>query len=218
MTENQDAIEESETKDDTTNDETNKIQTRSMTRVKFADIEREIFEVEVNDESDDKRKDFKEMELKDRKKENYDIYMSKQDEVDERDDLDTFVVELPVSQHSRSDVNEAKAKKISNMEHYEVFVKVKDIGQITVGSRWVVTEKQAHDGQKTKVKARLVTRGFQEENKVQSDSPTANKESVRIFLSIAAAENMESLISIDISAAFLQAESLSLSLSLSVSL
>ena len=42
----------------------------------------------------------------------------------------------------------------------------------------VVTEKKQHDGQKTKVKARLVARGFQEALKPQSDSPTAAK---RIF-------------------------------------
>ena len=58
------------------------------------------------------------------------------------------------------------------------------------------------------MKARLVAKGFQEKNKVQSDSPTAQKESFRLFLAMSALVNVESLRSIDISAAFLQAEQL----------
>ena len=47
----------------------------------------------------------------------------------------------------------------------------------TVSSRWVITEKEIHDGQKQKFKARLVARGFQESLKPQLDSPIASKES-----------------------------------------
>ena len=63
-----------------------------------------------------------------------------------------------------------------NLKHYEVFEKVPDIGQEKIAARWVITEKEKHDGQKVQVKARLVAKGFQEKNKVQSDSPTAHKE------------------------------------------
>lgn len=42
-----------------------------------------------------------------------------------------------------------------------------------IRSQWVVTEKQKHDGQKHKIKAILVARGYQERTKPQSDAPAA---------------------------------------------
>ena len=48
----------------------------------------------------------------------------------------------------------------------------------------VIMEKEGHDGQKVKVKARLVARGFQEKSNVQSDLPTVQKESLKIFLAM----------------------------------
>ena len=100
-------------------------------------------------------------------------------------------------------------KEIKNLEHYDVFEKVEDkVGLNKIGARWVITEKEKHDGQKVLVKACLVARGFQEQEKVQSDSPTAQKDSLRLFLVMSALINIEVLKSIDISAAFLQAEDL----------
>ena len=81
-----------------------------------------------------------------------------------------YSVELSVKEHNRVDVLEAKRKEIENLKSYGVYEKVDDKGQVTVGARWVITEKQGHDGQKTKVKARLVVMGFQEVEKEQSDS------------------------------------------------
>ncbi|XP_064085415.1 uncharacterized protein LOC135200740 [Macrobrachium nipponense] len=73
--------------------------------------------------------------------------------------------------------------------------------------KWVITEKERQDGQKTKIKARLVARGFQETEKPKSDSPTALRESFKTFIAVSANEGFE-LESVDISAAFLQAEKL----------
>ena len=73
-----------------------------------------------------------------------------------------YTVELPTSEHWRPEVKVAKKAEIKNLQDYETFIEVKDEGQTRVGSRWVITEKEQHDGQKTKVKARLVARGFQE--------------------------------------------------------
>ena len=119
-----------------------------------------------------------------------------------------YVVELPVKEHGRPEVVEAKEKEIENLKKYEVFEKVKDEEQQTIGTRWVITQKEAHDGQKTQFKARLVAQGFQETEKVQSDSPTALRDSFRIFLSLAATTRIEKLRSIDIRAAFLQSDKL----------
>ena len=77
-----------------------------------------------------------------------------------------------------------------------------------LGTWFVNTESEAQDGQKTKIKSRLVAQGYKELDKAQSDSPTANRESLRLFLSISAMLGFENLSSIDVSAAFLQADDL----------
>ena len=69
----------------------------------------------------------------------------------------------------------------------------------TIGSRWVITEKEKHDGQKQKTKARLVFHGFQETLKPQSDSPTVSKESFKTLMAIAANSDFK-LASVDIRA------------------
>ena len=40
-------------------------------------------------------------------------------------------------------------KEMKNMEYYEMFELVEDVGQEYIGSRWVITQKKKHDGQKT---------------------------------------------------------------------
>ena len=99
----------------------------------------------------------------------------------------------------------AKRDEIRNLQDYETFIEVKDEGQTKVGSRWVITNKEAHDGQKTKCKARLVARGFQESLKPQSDSPTAAKESFKLLTTLSANFGFK-LASVDIRAAFLQSK------------
>ena len=91
------------------------------------------------------------------------------------------------------------------MLDFDTFEEVKDEGQKTVGSRWVITRKEVHDGQKTAFKARIVAKGFHEEEKPQSDSPTAMRESIKIFMAVAANERFN-LMSFDIRAAFLQSK------------
>ena len=121
--------------------------------------------------------------------------------------ITTYVVEIPKSRHHEHEVIKAKEKELDNFKQYEAIEEVKDIGQETIGSRWVVTEKERQDGQKTKIKARLVARGFQETEKPKSDSPTALRESFKTFIAVSANEGFE-LKSVDITAAFLQAEKL----------
>ena len=118
-----------------------------------------------------------------------------------------FLVEVPVSKHNRPEVNEAKIKEIQNLEDYETFELVEDIGQECIGSRCVITQKEKHDGQMTQFKARLVAQIFQEKYKLQSDSPTVAKESLKLLIVLAANEDFE-LASMDIRAAFLQAKTL----------
>ena len=80
---------------------------------------------------------------------------------------------------------------------YRVFEEVEDKGQERISSRWVITQKEKADGQKTNYKGRLVARGFQDKSAPQSDSPTMLRESLKQFFSIAANEGF-SLRSVDI--------------------
>ena len=117
------------------------------------------------------------------------------------------MVEVPVRDHGKAEVIEAKGKEIENLKLYETFEEIDDEGQETIGSRWIVTEKEKHDGQKQNYKARLVAKGFQERDQPQSDSPTAAKESFKLLMALAANQNFR-VVSIDIRAAFLQAKKL----------
>ena len=66
-------------------------------------------------------------------------------------DVVFFTVELPVSEHWKPEVN---------LLDYDIFEEVNDKGQDTIRSRWVITSKGKHDGQKKKTKVRLVARDF----------------------------------------------------------
>ncbi len=122
-------------------------------------------------------------------------------------DYEIFTVEVPVREHGKPEIVEAKENEIQNLKTYETFEEIKDEGQETIGSRWIVTEKQKHDGQKQAYKARLVAKGFQEIDQPQSDSPTAAKESFRLLIALAANQNFK-VVSMDIRVAFLQAKRL----------
>jgi hypothetical protein len=102
-----------------------------------------------------------------------------------------FVVEVPVKYHKHPDIVKAKETEIQNLKDFDTFEEVEDIGQAKVRSRWVITGKEKHDGQKKQFKARLVAKGFQEEVKPQADSPTALKESFKIFNALVANEDFD---------------------------
>merc|ERR1712089_84979 len=122
-------------------------------------------------------------------------------------DYEIFSLEVPVKDHGKPEIVEAKNNEIENLKHYETFEEVVDEGQETIGSRWVITEKQKHDGQKQDYKARLVAQGFKEIDQPQSDSPTAAKESFKLLLALSANFGFK-IVSMDIRAAFLQAKTL----------
>ena len=71
--------------------------------------------------------------------------------------------EIPRKYHNAPEVIEAKESEITNFNRFEAYEEVDDIGQTRITSRWFVTEKEAHDGMKKRIKARLVVRGFQEQ-------------------------------------------------------
>ena len=97
----------------------------------------------------------------------------------------------------------AKLKELSSWEKNNVYVIVKDDGQPTISTRWVLTNKLI-ENHKT-IKARLVLRGFEEEDiqKMQKDSPTFSKECLRIVLAVLSTSNWKCN-SLDVKTAFLQ--------------
>ena len=67
-----------------------------------------------------------------------------------------------------------------------------------MSTRWVVTDKENGN-----TKTRLRVRGYEKKEHPQSDSPTAHKDSLKIFLSIAANKGFN-VTTLDVSSAFLQ--------------
>ena len=60
-----------------------------------------------------------------------------------------------------------------------------DCVQEIISSRWVGTQKEKSDGQKSQVKGRIVAKGYQEGKKPQSDLPTLLRESLKMYFALA---------------------------------
>ena len=96
-------------------------------------------------------------------------------------------------------VVDAQQAELTKFKQNNVYEEVDDIGQSTVGVRWVITQKPEGP-----VKARLVALGFQESsNEIRKDSPICNKDSIRLLLMTAASSEW-TIQHIDVQAAFLQ--------------
>lgn len=102
------------------------------------------------------------------------------------------------------ELERAKQEELKSWRNFGVYEEVPNMGQKALSVRWVVTEKVNSDGKK-KIKARLVARGFEEKEEIQSDSPTVSKEVLRSFVAILSSKKW-AVNSIDIKAAFLQSE------------
>ena len=113
---------------------------------------------------------------------------------------EALYAEIKETPENTEKVRAAKAKELANFDDYGAFEEVKDEGQKVLGTRYVLTEKPD-----LSIKARFVTKGFQENFANQSDSPTSSRETVKIFLAIAANEKWL-VESSDVRSAFLQSE------------
>ena len=109
-----------------------------------------------------------------------------------------YVLNIPKRYHDDQEVVDSKAKELDKWIKYEAFKEVDLDEQHVLGSRWVVVEKP--DGT---VKSRFVVKGNEERGDPRSDSPTASKDSFKMFLAISANEKFE-LKSLDVTTAFLQ--------------
>ncbi|XP_057310580.1 uncharacterized protein LOC130648545 [Hydractinia symbiolongicarpus] len=111
------------------------------------------------------------------------------------------VVILPEHVHDTLEAVKAKQKELDNWKLFDVVRQVPNDKQSKISTRWIITEKEV-DSSKV-VKARLVVRGFEEEHKLQRDSPTAAKDTLRMFFGIAACKNWN-CVALDVKSAFLQ--------------
>ena len=118
-----------------------------------------------------------------------------------------YRVEVPTKQHGRPDVVEAKKAEMENLRTHNTWNEVKNTGQDLIDLKWVITESEKQDGQKQKVKGRLVCKGYQETFKPQSDSPTIGRSNLLVFTAVAA-NNKFHLWAIDIKGAYLQSNPL----------
>lgn len=108
---------------------------------------------------------------------------------------------IPKMRHEDLECLNAKNAELEKLKHFGTYKEVKDTGQAVISTKWVLTQKG------NQVKARLVARGFEEDNYIQSDSPTVGKSVMKIFLSVASSMNW-SILTTDIKSAFLQGKKL----------
>lgn len=106
---------------------------------------------------------------------------------------------LSTSDVYEHDVQNAKIMELEKFQANNVYEKVPNEGQSTIGVRWVITKKPSGEA-----KARLVALGYQEQSgHIRKDSPTCHKDSIRVVLTLVAAYKWE-LEHIDVQSAFLQ--------------
>ena len=115
---------------------------------------------------------------------------------------EVHAVTIPRDRQKEPACMKAKEDELQKLKDFGTYKVVRDVGQPRISSTWVCVEKD--DGA---VKARLVARGYEEEGDVESDSPTMNKSSLRIILSLAAARGWL-LETTDIKSAFLQGDTI----------
>ena len=118
-----------------------------------------------------------------------------------------FVINIPRAQHGDPECVAAKKKELQDFENYDVFEVVDKPDRVNmIATEWVLVRKDKPDGS-TVVKARLCLRGDQEEalHKIPRESPTVNKISVKVLLTLAVSQGWD-IRSCDVERAFLQSE------------
>ena len=125
---------------------------------------------------------------------------------EKEENQEVYAVNIPRYRHGEESCKQAKEREFEAWDKYDAYEEVEDVGQVRLGTNWVLTEKEV-DGKRV-VKARLTVRGDQEETSgVRKDSPTVRKGNIKIFAAIAAKEGWE-IKTCDVTAAFLQGVSI----------
>lgn len=112
-----------------------------------------------------------------------------------------FAVLIPKSEQNNEECLQAKMTEIQKLKDFDTFKLVDNEGQDFITCTWVISKKD------DSVRARLVARGYEEEENIQSDSPTLSKAGLRLVITVAASKNWL-IETTDIKSAFLQGSSL----------
>ena len=112
-----------------------------------------------------------------------------------------FAVMVPKADRNSEACIIAKEQELSKLKEFNTYKVVEDQGQDRIATTWVLTEKA------DSVRARLTCKGFQEEEDFPTDSPTIQKSSIRLLLTLATTKNWR-IQTIDIKSAFLQGDKL----------
>ena len=107
------------------------------------------------------------------------------------------IVMVPKNQHGEGQCMAAKQTELTKLADFETYELVEDVGQNRISTAWVLWWKG------NEVRARLVARGFEEEEEIRADSPTVGKSVMRLLLVIAASKHW-TVKTTDIKSAFLQ--------------
>ena len=114
---------------------------------------------------------------------------------------EVFAVMVPRADRNNDACQEAKDQELSKLKEFDTYQVVEDQNQDRITTTWVLTEKADI------VKARLTCKGFQEEDDFPTDSPTVQKSSIRLLLTLATTF-LWAIQTIDIKSAFLQGDKL----------
>ena len=132
------------------------------------------------------------------------VFWDKHVDVWKNADNEEHVVLFSKSEELKEPVRVAKEAELLNWKKNCVYERVEDSGQHAISSRWVYSEKSVPGSDVTKLKARLVCRGYEEDSSwFRTDSPTCTKESLRLVSCATMSYGWECK-SLDVKAAFLQ--------------
>ena len=116
---------------------------------------------------------------------------------------EVFMETIPYHLHGNQECVQAKMEELDKIVNQFKAVKVvRDVGQFKISTRFVLWYKK-HSSGEVQVRARLVARGYEEQDWVPSDSPTMDQINLKLIVLIAQAEKMN-VVSADVKGAFLQ--------------
>ena len=114
---------------------------------------------------------------------------------------EVMAVMLPKERRNTPECLAAKEAELSKLKHFDTYKVVPDKGQEYITTTWVLTEKGEE------IRARLTARGYEETAEVPKDSPTMQKPTLRLLLTLATLFGWI-IKAVDVSSAFLQGNKL----------
>ena len=115
---------------------------------------------------------------------------------------DCLLVMIPKHRHGEKDCRDAKKAELEKLKSFDTVTEVQDSGKFRISSTWVLWVKELPEGV-SEVRARLVARGYEEQEEVISDSPTIDQVNIKILLAVVASKGWK-VVSSDVKSAFLQ--------------